>query len=111
MVRGRRGHDVRGGRTLPDPGFVSLIESVELEDDSTVGGFLWIVDFDPWGSKTPIRSRTTSVGQARFAIPDQLDSLRAAIHGSTKSTHWKLRARIGERVQWYEEPEEVGHGR
>ena len=47
----------------------------------------------------------------RFAIPDQLDRLRAAIDAAPKSTRWKLRARIGERVQWYEEPEEVGHGR
>jgi hypothetical protein len=47
----------------------------------------------------------------RFAIPAQLDRLRAAIDAAPKSTRWKLRARIGERVQWYEEPEEVGHGR
>ncbi len=47
----------------------------------------------------------------QFAIPDQLDRLRAAIDGAPKSTRWKLRARIGERVQWYQEPEEVGHGR
>ena len=47
----------------------------------------------------------------RFAIPAQLDRLRGAIDAAPKSTRWKVRARIGERVQWYEEPEEVGHGR
>jgi len=26
-----------------------------------------------------------------------------------KSLKWKLRARLGERAQWYELPEEVGH--
>jgi hypothetical protein len=28
----------------------------------------------------------------------------------TKSTRWKMRARVGERVAWYVLPEEVGHG-
>lgn len=48
---------------------------------------------------------------ARFAVPDQLDALRAAIDAAPKSTRWKLRAKIGDRAQWYQEPEEVGHGR
>ena len=26
-----------------------------------------------------------------------------------KSLRWKLRSRVGERVQWYELPEEVAH--
>ena len=26
-----------------------------------------------------------------------------------KSSRWKLRARVGERTKWYDEPEEVGH--
>jgi hypothetical protein len=48
---------------------------------------------------------------ARFDIPAQLAALRAAIDAAPKSTRWKLRAQVGERVQWFEEPEEVGHGR
>jgi len=48
---------------------------------------------------------------ARFAAASQLDALRRAVDDAPKSTRWKLRARVGERVQWYEEPEEVGHGR
>ena len=38
----------------------------------------------------------------------RLDDLRRRIDGEPKSTKWKLRARVGERVKWYEEPEEVG---
>ena len=41
----------------------------------------------------------------------QIAELRTAIDAAPKSTRWKLRARIGDRVLWYEEPEEVGHGR
>jgi hypothetical protein len=48
---------------------------------------------------------------ARFEIPAQLAALRGAIDAAPKSTRWKMRAQIGERVQWFEEPEEVGHGR
>jgi hypothetical protein len=48
---------------------------------------------------------------ARFDIPAQLDALHEAIDAAPKSTRWRMRAQIGERVQWFEEPEEVGHGR
>lgn len=46
-----------------------------------------------------------------FDIARQIADLRAAIDEAPKSTRWKLRARVGDRVPWYEEPEEVGHGR
>jgi len=46
----------------------------------------------------------------RFDSATQVEALRAAIDDAPKSTRWKLRARVGERAPWYEEPEEVGHG-
>lgn len=48
---------------------------------------------------------------ARFEIRVQLPALREAIDAAPKSTRWRMRSQIGERVQWFEEPEEVGHGR
>jgi hypothetical protein len=48
---------------------------------------------------------------SRFDLPRQIANLRAAVDEAPKSTRWKLRARVGERMPWYEEPEEVGHGR
>ena len=47
----------------------------------------------------------------RFDPVAQIDVLRGAIDGAAKSTRWKLRSRVGDRMPWYEEPEEVGHGR
>ncbi len=41
----------------------------------------------------------------------QIEALRAAVDAAPKSTKWRLRAQIGDRKQWFEEPEEVGHGR
>ena len=39
----------------------------------------------------------------------QLAALRKAIDDAPKSTRWKLRARVGDRQIWYQEPEEMGH--
>jgi hypothetical protein len=47
----------------------------------------------------------------RFDPGAQVEALQEAIEAAPKSTRWKLRARVGERVPWYEQPEEVGHGR
>jgi hypothetical protein len=47
----------------------------------------------------------------RFNPADQVRVLRETIDKAPKSAKWKLRARVGERVSWYQEPEEVGHGR
>jgi hypothetical protein len=47
----------------------------------------------------------------RFEVGEQITALRAAIDASPKSMKWKMRSQVGERVQWFEEPEEVGHGR
>ena len=46
-----------------------------------------------------------------FEVLGQINALGEMLEATPKSTKWKLRARVGERVQWYEEPEEVGHGR
>lgn len=41
----------------------------------------------------------------------QVSALSAAIDAAPKSLGWKVRARLGDRLRWYEEPEEIGHGR
>ncbi|MBI2776471.1 MAG: hypothetical protein HYX57_04270 [Chloroflexi bacterium] len=46
----------------------------------------------------------------RFDPAAQVAALQAAIANAPKSTRWNMRARVGERVKWYQEPEEVGHG-
>ena len=50
-------------------------------------------------------------GTLPFEPAAQLAALEAAIDAAPKSTKWKLRARVGDRVAWYEQPEEIGHGR
>ena len=43
----------------------------------------------------------------REAIAVRIERVASAIEEAPKSRKWKLRARIGDRRQWYEEPEEV----
>jgi hypothetical protein len=45
--------------------------------------------------------------QDQQAIIERLDQLWQRIEAEPKSTKWQLRNRIGDRLRWYEEPEEV----
>ena len=49
------------------------------------------------------------VADSAFDVASQVDLIRAAIERAPKSLGWRARARVGERVRWYETPEEVGH--
>lgn len=44
---------------------------------------------------------------ARYSLAEQLDTMARAMDDAPKSTGWKLRSRVGERVRWYELPEEA----
>jgi hypothetical protein len=46
---------------------------------------------------------------AAYDPVEQAVALRRHAETMPKSLRWKVRARLGERVQWYEVPEEVGH--
>ncbi len=46
---------------------------------------------------------------ARFDVARQVEAALAAIDAAPKTLRWKTRARVGERLQWYETPEEVQH--
>lgn len=41
------------------------------------------------------------------AVSGRLGALLAALHAAPKTTRWKLRARVGDRVAWYVLPDEV----
>lgn len=41
-------------------------------------------------------------------IAGRIQTLQQALHDAKKSRAWRIRARVGERKRWYEEPEEVG---
>jgi hypothetical protein len=81
-------------------------------ESSTVAG-LCAKDWGLWRTATLTiahsRERLGEFGldpdqQARIA--SRLQALEAAIESAPKSRAWRLRSRVGERVRWYEEPEE-----
>jgi hypothetical protein len=43
-------------------------------------------------------------------VSRSLHDLRRLLEDAPKSTRWKLRARVGERLPWYESPEDIEHG-
>jgi hypothetical protein len=47
---------------------------------------------------------------SKSTIVERLGALTGALHASPKTLKWKMRAAIGEKVQWYELPEEVRRG-
>jgi hypothetical protein len=42
-------------------------------------------------------------------VAAQVRAIQAAVEAAPKSRSWRLRSRVGERVKWYETPEEVRH--
>ena len=53
------------------------------------------------------RHATSLAVDLPFAIEDQIACLRSRMEEERKSARWKMRARLGERMKWYELPEEV----
>ena len=57
-------------------------------------GELWAQDQPP----APVRN-----------VGDQVAAVLQAVEDAPKSRSWKMRSRVGERLRWYETPEEVKH--
>ena len=45
--------------------------------------------------------------ERKDAVDARIGAIEAAMEDAPKSRRWKLRARVGDRRRWYEEPEEV----
>ena len=54
-------------------------------------------------------ARERKPSHAPFDPVVQAEALLAGIAAGRKSMAWQLRSRIGERMRWYETPEEVRH--
>jgi hypothetical protein len=72
---------------------------------------------DDWGWWRTITANLEKLRALASAAPAgtydpaaQLDTLARAAEEAPKSRRWKLRARVGDRVRWYELPEETAHG-
>lgn len=99
---------------------VNVLHGHKLADDDTGINAAYVArlcasDWGLWRTVTMNIERARGALQ-RFRLAPQdeaivtsrLDDLRKRIDAEPKSTKWKLRARVGERMQWYEDPEEIG---
>ena len=73
---------------------------------------------DDWGFCTTALGNLAKIDEAfgrysalpadvRERVAGRIAALRSRIEAAPKSTRWKLRARVGERVRWYEDVDEV----
>lgn len=92
------------------------------EDDSDAGGVslprLGSVLGKDWGFCHTFERNARKVAElwsqdnvpdAAHDVGDQVRVLLQAIDDAPKSRAWRLRSRVGERLRWYETPEEVRH--
>jgi hypothetical protein len=61
---------------------------------------------DNLGRVAPAAGEFLSEGEAAV-VAGRVEAIRQAIEGAPKSLAWKLRSRVGRRLQWYELPDEV----
>jgi hypothetical protein len=76
-------------------------------------------DWGWWRTSTGNLDRVIELGRGDLArlVPanaphnpiEQAVRLRSEADSMPKTLRWKIRSKVGERVQWYELPEEVGH--
>jgi hypothetical protein len=99
-----------------------LADHALTEDDSDAEGVslprLRSVLGKDWGFCHTFERNARKVGelwvQDKPAAPahdvaEQVSALLRAVEEAPKSRAWKLRSRVGERLRWYETPEEVKH--
>jgi len=109
------GHDDGAPDTRHGPGAISLPRIVAHTSGDwcwwrTVTGNLDVLARFLNGEVAPDDLDVGGGRAVRFDPVAQVAALRAAIDAAPKSLGWTLRSKVGERVKWYAEPEEVGHG-
>jgi hypothetical protein len=84
------------------------------DDDAINAAYLGKLTSEDWGLHRTLQLNTARVRDAvreldvdAGRVNQRLDELWTRIDSRTKSLKWKLRARVGDRVSWYELPEEV----
>lgn len=109
-------------KDLMDIWAIVLEHDVDDHDDETINGSVVARALSPdWGfwrtaggTVTAARSGLATSGlspEEQQTIDARLVALWNRVEQEPKSLRWKSRARIGERSRWYEEPEEIAHGK
>lgn len=94
----------------PETGSGDAIESIDLEGITTLTGKDWglqhTLELNLGRLRTGLDESPLSAAD-RLAIEGSIAAIEAAMEDARKSRSWKLRAKVGERKKWYDEPEEI----
>jgi hypothetical protein len=87
----------------------ALLLDCSIDDDYIAS--LLSRDWGWWRTVTEVLDRLEAYVdaldlQTRSTLQARIDALRSKIHAEPKSRRWKLRARVGERMAWYQVPED-----
>ena len=95
----------------PSPGSTAGADEISLARVAAVLGTDWGFCHTAERNlgKVAELAATEPVPGAGHDVAAQAGAIQAAIESAPKSRSWRLRSRIGERVKWYETPEEVRH--
>ncbi len=83
------------------------------EFDSDYLGWLWGADWGLWNTcgltlrKCAASARELAGQDLEVSILEKVRSLEGLLETCPKTIGWRARARIGERMRWYESPDEV----
>jgi hypothetical protein len=101
---------------------IALLADHDLTDDDSgicvprIAG-VCSQDWGWWRTVTLVAARTAEVAEhwseqtpSIRHVPSRLRTLIEEIDRAPKTRKWKLRAKIGERMRWHEDPEEPTHG-
>jgi hypothetical protein len=84
------------------------------DDDAINAAYLARLTAEDWGLHRTLQLNTERVrGAAKdlavdgARVNERLDAIWERINAQSKSVKWRLRARVGDRMSWYELPEEV----
>ncbi len=102
-------------KDLVDTTALLLDHAIADHDDDAINGvYLARLTSEDWGLHRTLQLNTARVRDAARALEvdagqvnRRLDELWTRIDAQPKSLKWKLRARVGDRVSWYQLPEEV----
>jgi hypothetical protein len=88
--------EARGGEDVIDASYIARVAA----DD-------WGLYRTLRGNTEKLRTTLDELDVDRELVRSRLDQLWSAVEAQPKPLKWKLRAQVGDRVQWYELPEEV----
>lgn len=107
-------------RDLVDLASLLLVHQIRQRDDAGIDGCrvgaLCAADWGLWrtvvGNLERVRGllgRLALGPAAEATIAERLTALEREIEHAPKSLRWRARMRVGDRVRWYDEPEEIAH--